>query len=386
MAREEQASEVLLLISQLYGDATASALQRVAELLIGVEASLGGTVAAAYPAILNLAMILKQVDDSCRYRTPPLSGKKFQDRTVLKRAARCAKFVSAACMSEKRAIAAYVGELQADDIKCLAAPSGPQRPGYLVAVDHHGDEIVVCVNHGGLAADASTELDCLLQPLGGGNAHPDMLECAKNVILSTATALTSLALEFPRKAVTITGHGLGAATAALALMLLCSEGGPLREKLLAGRVHCCTFGAPPSFEPLWALPACVRNSTYSFVNGMDYVPRLSLASLSRLLVAVKEVDRLPLTSLQRLGFLKGKLDMDYRLPDCVLVQGERPSGNLSVVGNILLIYKGDKNLVRCERMPSALCDQLLLHRDMVNDHIMPLYEQMTADVGLSSEV
>mmetsp|Transcript_32778 Transcript_32778/g.94127 ORF Transcript_32778/g.94127 Transcript_32778/m.94127 type:complete len:395 (-) Transcript_32778:114-1298(-) len=385
MPGEEQALQAHCLLREVFGEVTAETLQRVADLLACTEVSLAPGATSAYPPIVNLAMILKQVDDRKRFAMPPSSGRRFAERSVLKRAARCAKFVSAARLNERDAIATYVGGLHADDIRSIQAPASPRRPGFLLAVDPGSADIVLAIQHDASAATADVEVSCTLEPFHGGHTHAGMLECARHVVDAIASTIVSLSLEFPRKAIAITGHGLGAGIAVLTTVQLCGDGCPLRHAMKSSRVQCYAFGPPPTFEPLWALPSSIRSSTFAFVHGMDCVPRLCLGSLSKLLVMVRQVDALPLTGLQRMAFLRGSLDMDYCVPDnVILMEEEKPLGSLAVVGTILLIYRGEDEVLQCERLPAALTEQLLVHRDMVNDHIMPLYEQATADLDSSN--
>merc|ERR1712060_813954 len=116
--------------------------------------------------------------------------------------------------------------------------------------------------------------------------------------------------------------------------------------------------------------------TYAFVHGMDCVPRACLGALSQLFMAVKHVDALPMTALQRLAFLRGDLDMEQRLPDCaeLPVLLEKSLGSLSVIGTIILFYRNHDGMQRSEMITPDMTGRLLLHRDMVTDHTPANYE------------
>lgn len=378
----EHALRAKAFLRETFGEATAEVLQRVAEFLAKIELQISGGRCTTYPLLLNLGMIFKHADLEGRYARPPTSGLRFDKRQVMRKAARCAKFVSAACLGERAAIAEYVGGLQAEDIRYLRVPSASKCPGLLVAVDSCGAEIVLCIWAHMPAFEELTDIACVLEPFHRGSAHAGMLAYARSVVEDVQDAIISLSLEFPRKAIAIVGHGFGAGIAVLVMMLLAREGCPLSRAMRASRVQCFAFGPPPTFEPLWALPAWVRASTYAFVHGMDCVPRTCLSSVSRLFMAVKHVDSLPMTALQRLAFLQGSLDLEYPLPDNMDLPddlGKQPN-SLLVVGTVILFYRGEDGEPRCDMVTPTLIHQLLVHRDMANDHIMPLYEQATADV------
>jgi hypothetical protein len=59
------------------------------------------------------------------------------------------------------------------------------------------------------------------------------------------------------------------------------------------RVECWAFGSPPVFAPLSAVPAACAETLRVFVHKHDVVPRLSLGSVSRLLLRVAAIDRQP---------------------------------------------------------------------------------------------
>lgn len=366
-----------------FGQGFAEAMLKVAELLARADMAINSGRSTQSPVLISLAMILKQVEDEKRYALPLTSGQKFTDRKVLRKAARHARFASIEGLDSKVAIATYLGNMQAEDIRLLHAAQSVRCPGYFAAVDPVSDEIVLCIQGGTTTAEALDEVACQPEAFMGGNAHAGMLDGAFYVAEGAKDVLVRLSLEFPRKGVAIVGHGLGAGMAALATMLLSREGCALSCAMRAGRVKCYSFAPPPTFEPLWALPAWVRGSTYSFVHGMDCVPRACLGAVSQLFMAVKQVDALPMTALQRLAFLRGDLDMDQRLPDFSELPAllERSLGSFSVIGTIILFYKGQDGQFRSEMMTPEITGRLLLHRDMVTDHTPANYEQAACEAS-----
>lgn len=366
-----------------FGEATTEAVQKIAEMLDKTEKMLPGCQTSNYGHMLNLGMILKQVDDLERYATPPTSGQQFGDRKLLRAAARATLFASAACLADKQAVAKYVGGISAADVRCLRTSFSPRRPAMMVAIDAARDTTVL-----GISVDTSQLLPDIasdVEPFCMGKAHAGLLEMARYVAEHVKELLVKLSLEFARNSIAITGHGFAAGVAVLAMMVLCVEGGPLCRSMQAGKVRCYAFGPPPTFKPLWALPGWVHSSTYSLVNHMDCTPRTCLQSIAGLLLAVSQVDTLPLSAFQRMAFIRGEVQLGVRLPSRMMYTAVNDdnaveAGSLSVVGTLLLLCRDADRRLRCDILKPEMLSQFLLHRDMANDHMMPLYEQAAADL------
>jgi len=334
-----------------------------------------------HPLLINLGMILKQIEQERRYVTPITSQFKFIDANVMRKAARYARFASAAYLDGRKPIAEYIGGIAADDIKYYHSQSSSTCPGFFVACDPETNEIVLCIQGQATAADALPEVVCTKESFLGGRAHSRILEKAKCLADIAKDQVVRLSQESPRKSVAIVGHSIGAATAVLAMILLSGDGFPLSRLMAAAKVKCYAFAPPPIFEPLWALPPWVHASTYSFVNGMDCVPRICFGTVTKLFLAIKQVDALPMSSLQRLSFLRGDYELEYQLPDYVEIPQELQSslGSLFGVGMIILFYRSEDGRMQSDTITPAMIDRILLHPCMVRDHLMAAYEQSTLE-------
>lgn len=251
-----------------------------------------------------------------------------------------------------------------------------------MSVDPDTNEIVLCIRGSENAAGALAEVVCTKEPFLGGRAHSGILDNARLVVEAAREHVVKLSQDSPRKSIAIVGHSLGAGTAIFATILLSGDGSPFSRLMAGGKVKCYAFAPPPVFEPLWALPPWVHASTYTFVNNMDCVPRACLGTVSKLFLAMKQVDALPMTPLRRLAFLRGDYELEHQLPDYVEIPQELQGtlGSLFGVGMIILFYKGEDGLTKCETITPHMTDRMLLHPDMVDDHLMSGYEQATAEV------
>lgn len=378
------ASHASTYLDQRFGHGTADAFQRVVELLGKVELKMAGpkVQGMSHPFIVNLGMILKQAEQQRRYPQPMTSGVRFEDARVLRKAARYARYAAAAYYNEKSAIADYIGGLHTDDIKHVQQATMATCSSYYVAVDPETDDVVLCIRGARSAAEALAESVAPKESLLGGRAHAGMLDKAKLVVQSVMKIITRLSQESPRKGIAIVGHSVGGGVAALCTILLSADGCPFAKLMAAGKVKCYTFAPPPTFEPLWALPAWVHGSTYSFVFNMDCVPRTCLGTLAKLYLALKEVDQLPFTIEKRLAYIRDDAQIDEKLPDYMEIPHEMSAsvGSLFAVGTIIMIFRGEDSLMRCEAAAPHMTERILIHPDLIHDHAVSCYEQAFDDL------
>lgn len=371
-------------LDERFGHGTADAFQRFVELLSKVELKMTGSAAKrmSHPFMVNLGMVLKQAEEQKRYVTPMTSGVRFEDAKVLKKAARYARYAAAAFYTEKRAIADYVGGLCPDDIKHVHMPPHPGAPAYFVSVDPESGDVVLCIRGASSAAEALSGAVAPKEALLGGRAHAGMLDAAKSVVEGVVKIIMQLSQESPRKGIAIVGHSVGGGVAALTTILLSADGCPFAKLMAAGKVKCYAFAPPPTFEPLWALPAWVHGSTYSFVFNMDCVPRTCLGTVAKLYLALKDVDQMPLSIERRLSFIRDDAKISNTLPDFLEIPQDIGTAfsSLFAVGTIVLMYKGEDGLMRCEAAAPHMTDRILLHPDLLHDHSISCYMQAFDDL------
>jgi len=212
--------------------------------------------------------------------------------------------------------------------------------------------------------------------------HAGFLELARMLVESALKPLMQLSQEHPRKGIVLVGHGKGAGVASIATILLCTEGCPFAKLMAAGKVKCYAFSPPPTFEPLWALPAWVHGCTYSFIHGMDLVPRTCAGTLAKLYLALEEVDELPISIERRLGYIRDEARLDSRLPDYAEMPTELQAamGSLFSTGTIVTLFKDKEGTMRCEATAPHMTDRLLVAPELVHDHAVGNYVQAFDDL------
>merc|ERR1712060_203017 len=170
--------------------------------------------------------------------------------------------------------------------------------------------------------------------------------------------------------------------AILVTMLLYQDEDIFTRMMKAGKIRCYAFAPPPTFEPSSAVPHWVQDSIYSFIYNMDCIPRICLGTVSKLLLAVQQVDALQMSTEQRLACLMEDCKLEVRLPDFV----EMPQdylvrlGSLFGVGALILLYTDEPGEWHCERIAPHMADRILMSPAMTQDHNMMNYEKATADV------
>jgi pimeloyl-ACP methyl ester carboxylesterase len=209
------------------------------------------------------------------------------------------------------------------------------HPGYCIVKDELNSTIVVAVRGSKQVADFMTNLSCDTDPFMSGYGHSGMVQSARNLAGVLRSSLFHYMDSFkPKNGLVFVGHSLGGAVAALlSLMIrtnsfeenaalgtappanvlhsmwssreissasLASSQGRSAGRILVSiseetirssvsRTQCFTFGSPPCVSPDLAL-RMKSEGIHSFILGLDMVPRLSVASLDRFLVAVSRYD------------------------------------------------------------------------------------------------
>jgi len=104
--------------------------------------------------------------------------------------------------------------------------------------------------------------------------------------------------------------------------VLCGKGGPLHHFSKTGAIKVFAYAPSPPFGPASVVPSWVQANTYCFINRFDLVPRVTLTSTMKLLLALKHVDGIKtLSATDRLAYLlaPGPARPTHvpHLPDCL---------------------------------------------------------------------
>ena len=175
-------------------------------------------------------------------------------------------------------------------------------PKFAVLVDRENERVVLAIRGTQSLNDAIIDAICDEEPFLDGFAHKGILRGAKRV-LSLGLPVVKEALKAnPGYKLLVTGHSLGAGTSELVTLelMLGSE-----HSLPRGtEVECVALAPPPIYRPAdqnKALPKRVREGIDIYINGQDCVPRMSLATLMKVISMARAVDEIEMTALEQVS-------------------------------------------------------------------------------------
>lgn len=384
-ATETAKAQVVSSIESVFGKGTSDAIVAVCNIFGSLYADLFPD--SKYPMIVNAAMIMRQVSAESRYKTPLVSGVSYCDQEVFKKAARYAIFADASYKKTKAEVAAKIPELLVDHIYHLESSEAVKRPNFFIAEDVITDTLVLAIRGTATVADAFTDCLCEEVPFLSGHAHGAIAENAQNVIEIAKPILVKLLEKSPDKKVVVTGHSLGAGTAVLTSLKLFSK--ESKDSIHdADLVDCFAFAPPSVFHPREKLPSSPQ--IYSFINNMDCIPRCCLGTGVKFLLAIREVDQLEVSLVERLKLLASKsFPSEPKMPDYKDIpedlqakyRSHHPAGNL-----ILLYPNADNGLLCCEELEPEMTDRLLFHSSMASDHSMNNYCKLLTDIVVVNSI
>lgn len=170
-------------------------------------------------------------------------------------------------------------------------------PGYILVHDIVNHALILSVRGSREAGDLLTNLSSDCEPFLGGFAHQGVVRSAHFLHESLRSILASeLSRRRPRHGLVLVGHSLGAAAASALTMILRQSRPPRGESSWATArltsARCYAFSPPPFLDR--KLSHYSRSlPIVSIAYGLDVVPRLSAASVDRLLHKLAAYDFSP---------------------------------------------------------------------------------------------
>lgn len=342
--------------------------------------------------VVNLGMVMLQCKTETRYKQPLASGTKFADIAVLQRAARYLKFAAAAYVAETKEDIFKVihGEDEEDGIDLsgnldvlhvYTSENAGECPSFFIAADKQTGDVVLSISGGTSVEDSISESAAQTTSLTSfldGYANERLLAVSQKVIEQAKEPLENALNASEKPSLAIVGHSAGAGAATLAMLQGFGDDSVVNDLISKGKVKCYSFGSPPVFaageKPL---PAKTVSAIYNFVNGMDCVPRTSVGSIGKLLMAVRAVDEFHFTTEERLKIMSGEVETQDYFPDYkeIPLDMEAELRCLPPTGTTVLLYKADGVKMVCEKLTKGQLDRILIHELMFKDHHLAAYEE-----------
>jgi len=196
----------------------------------------------------------------------------------------------------KKRMAKYLG-VEPEDIIEPTDPGGDiDIIGHFMAVDKKKKAIVLALRGTYTISGIKTDAAAYTRPFCNGLAHAGIADRTDNIWPVVDTKIAELLKANPGFDFVITGHSLGAGTAALLTLKIKHE--KLLEKMDASlsnvNIKCFAFASPPVYlaDPEHeTVMADAMKSTYAFIHENDCVPFMSFDALRRISAIIDEVDR-----------------------------------------------------------------------------------------------
>jgi hypothetical protein len=167
--------------------------------------------------------------------------------------------------------------------------SGEFDPGHFLLVAHAEAAVVLAIRGTLHLADVASDMMARMVPMpgapSGGTVHAGILRCAQAKLAALLPAIRATLARYPTYKLVITGHSLGAGTAAIIAVLL-----NLDRSLLPANtaVRCFAFAVPAVFSYDIATSRELCANIVSLAAGDDCVPRLCLGSMKRLQILLSD--------------------------------------------------------------------------------------------------
>lgn len=167
-------------------------------------------------------------------------------------------------------------------------------PGFFLTHDRRRDLLILAIRGSRDVGDLITNLSTDSAPFLNGTAHQGIARAAHHLHTTLRPTLAHhLTTLRPRNGLVVLGHSLGGAASAALVMLLHETPAPRSEYPFATAAlrlsRCYSFAAPPFLSREVAMRAA-RMPIYTIVYGLDIIPRLSAASIDRLLRRLAKYD------------------------------------------------------------------------------------------------
>ena len=253
-------------------------------------------------------------------------------------------------------------------------------PKFLVILDHESSSVVLVIRGTLSFKDILMDVVCEEAEFQEGGGHSGFLAGSRMVLDKSRAVLETALREYLGYSLVVTGHSMGGSVATmLALHLLQDRS---QEILPPGvEVSCVALGSAPVFRARAAPCPLYRERIRLYVNERDVVPRLSLGSVAKLLVLLRQIDNLGLTRDQQLAIIMWRQDEETaanreRLKTVASSVQQDQFQFLHHPGMVTRLFSTREDIVLVEqtdRETQSLAENLEIFETMINDHLHTSY-------------
>lgn len=231
-----------------------------------------------------------------------------------------------------------------------------------------------------------------------GFAHRGIMRGTKEVLEKAGPELRKALGECPGYRLYLTGHSLGAGTALLATMELMRN----KTKYLpeGTEVHCVALAPPPVYRSDAPVPESISKCLDIYINNQDCIPRCCLGSIARLVAMVRAVDKIEMSSYEKVKVVAGMTDDETvsnlaKVTQAIVDIRQDRFPFLEHPGQIHYMYKyrdftpgteesvawfaeDDKKVIVVKEKSKSFTRELILLERMVLDHLQDTYKTVLA--------
>lgn len=283
--------------------------------------------------------------------------------------------------ASRKRISDYVGIAEEDIVLMDIDFSGDaQHLRHMLTIDHAEKKVILAIRGTFSLSELVVDAAGYSRPFCGGEAHYEMANMAERIWEKAGKDIVRLLKENPDYELILTGHSLGAGTAALMNIMCYSNKGKLVNKR---RTRCFAFASPPVFTPLEAASEAVSACT-NYIHENDVVPFVSIDSVRQLLsvlaLIAEETQHMNRLQVLRLAF--GKAEPPEKLKVKVFEASQQrpvpkigaPMLHIPAARNIWIREKGATLGVSTWNSRELSTLGLYIHPDMLQDHFPSNYE------------
>ena len=173
---------------------------------------------------------------------------------------------------------------------------------FFIAVDHTNKAIILSIRGSLTVKEIIIDIAGFSKPFCGGQAHAELANAAEKVWDLGRETITKLLNKNQGYELVLTGHSLGAGSAALLNILLHENNS---ERVNGRDIRCFAYASPPVFtgEAKKACKMCVN-----FIHDSDCVPFLSCDSVRHIFAGLHAIEECNLSVWTRTRILWGSIE------------------------------------------------------------------------------
>ena len=255
-------------------------------------------------------------------------------------------------------------------------------PKFMVILDHESSSVVLVIRGTFCFKDILMDVVCEEVDFQDGAVHSGFLSGSEMVLAKARTVLENALREYLGYRLVVCGHSMGGSVAIMLTLHLLQD--QSQEILPPGvELSCVALGSAPVFRGRagLSLSPLYRERIRLYINERDVVPRLSLGSVAKLLVLLRQIDNLGLTLDQQLAVVMWRKDDDTtnirdRLKMVASSVQQDQFEFLHHPGVVTRLASCQEDIVLVEQTePEAqsLAENLEIFETMINDHLHTAY-------------